>query len=557
MVIPGKEFNSSPEIPVISSSSDIIRQLQPVVIPRITAISHMAVCERAAYNIEFLGMQSGDFNASGEIGSAVHRIVIKSILEIINSIKKGNGSPISKSNAIDLFRTNAIDDVDVNWKRFVLAGIEKPFPTIMEDLDIRAERLVNQLLLLPLADNNRKKKKQQKERGGGGERDEDGKEGYESRLLLLRPEFTIRNLEIPLEGRLDIIKIKLAKVLPGYDNKGEDNYNNNNNNHKNSKYTSSDDLARLKIDDVEIIQIKTGKARPRNARWNLQADAEALLLMKALNLEKPPRYTWQFADKDGKREKFDFAKVYNVVNKFIKLWKSEVAPAITGYCQNCPLKEGCLGWSFAANNKLSQEDLERRRVEFNLSKRIREEISYVDRWKVYVNLKNPQQRQEEGSAITNLRIDMNCIDLESQEIKLLYNDDDNLVSKGRSGEYNSQQRHQYQPLFINNFVDFSVGDYVTISDGNPNLGSNPTAIITDIDIDNQSLKLQLYRNDIYFLLHENRYNSPLTIDRFGFSGLKTMEYLDDFFRDSSYADIILQRTGMSSAADADAAREMI
>src|SRR5215213_9866583 len=243
MMIPRKEFNSSPEIPIISSSSDIIRQLQPIVIPRITAISHMAVCERAAYNIEFLGMQSGDFTASGEIGSAVHRIVIKSTLEIINSIKKGSGSPISKSNAIDLFRNNAINDVDVNWKRFVLAGIEKPFPTIMEDLDIRAERLVNQLLLLPLADN---KKKQ--EGGGRVERDEDGKDGYE-RLVLLRPEFTIRNLQIPLEGRLDLVKIKLAKVLPEIDNKGEDNHNNNNNNDKNSKYTSSDDLDRLKIDD--------------------------------------------------------------------------------------------------------------------------------------------------------------------------------------------------------------------------------------------------------------------------------------------------------------------
>jgi hypothetical protein len=548
MIIPGKEFNPSPEIPVIISSSDVIHQLQPVVIPRITAISHMAVCERAAYNIEFLGMQSGDFTASGEIGSAVHRIVIKSILDIINSIKKGNGSSISKSNAIDVFQTNAIDDIEVNWKRFVLAGIEKPLPTIMEDLDIRAERLVNQLLSLPLAD-DKKNKKQQK---GRRKRDEDGKDGYESRLLLLRPEFTIRNLQIPLEGRLDLVKIKLAEVVPECDNKGEDNYNNNNNNHrhKNNKYTSSEDLARLKIDDIEIIQIKTGKARPRNARWNLQADAEALLLMKALNLEKPPRYTWQFADKDGKREKFDFVKVYDVVNKFIKLWKSEVAPSITGYCQNCPLKEGCLGWSFAANNKLSQEDLERRRVEFNLSKRIREEISYVDRWKVYVNLKDPQQRQEEGSTITNLRIDMNSIDLENQEIKLLYNDD-NCISEG-SGEYIFQQQRQkhQQQLFINNFVDFSVGDSVTISDGNPNVGSNPTAIITDIDLDKQSLKLQLYRNDIYFLLHDNRYNSPLTVDKFGFSSLKTMEYLDDFFRDSPYADIILQRTRMDTTTTA-------
>ena len=172
-MIPVKELDSSSEIPIISSSSDIIRQLQPVVIPRITAISHMAVCERAAYNIEFLGMQSGDFTASGEIGSAVHRIVIKSTLEIINSIKKGNGSPISKSNAIDLFRTNAIDDVDVNWKRFVLAGIEKPFPTIMEDLDIRAERLVNQLLLLPLAD-NKKKKKNQRESKTNSQHDRSG-----------------------------------------------------------------------------------------------------------------------------------------------------------------------------------------------------------------------------------------------------------------------------------------------------------------------------------------------------------------------------------------------
>src|SRR5215204_7289182 len=131
---------SSPQFLASISANDIIREIKPVVIPRISAVSHIAMCERAAYNIDFLGMQSGDFTASGEIGSAVHRIVIKSILEIINSIKKGNGSPISKSNAIDLFRNNAIDDVDINWKRFALAGIEKPFPTIMEDLDIRAER---------------------------------------------------------------------------------------------------------------------------------------------------------------------------------------------------------------------------------------------------------------------------------------------------------------------------------------------------------------------------------------------------------------------------------
>jgi hypothetical protein len=45
----------------------------------------------------------------------------------------------------------------------------------------------------------------------------------------------------------------------------------------------------------------------------LQADAEALLLMKGLNMQKPPKYTGQFADKDGKREKFNFAKVYELV----------------------------------------------------------------------------------------------------------------------------------------------------------------------------------------------------------------------------------------------------
>ena len=60
---------------------------------------------------------------------------------------------------------------------------------------------------------------------------------------------------------------------------------------------------------LEIVQIKTGNYRPRTAVWNLQADAEALLLMQTLNLKEPPKYTWQFADKDGNRKKFDFAKV--------------------------------------------------------------------------------------------------------------------------------------------------------------------------------------------------------------------------------------------------------
>ena len=70
------------------SANDIIREIKPVVIPRISAVSHIAMCERAAYNIDFLGMQSGDFSASGEIGSAVHRIVIKSILETVDNVRK-------------------------------------------------------------------------------------------------------------------------------------------------------------------------------------------------------------------------------------------------------------------------------------------------------------------------------------------------------------------------------------------------------------------------------------------------------------------------------------
>jgi hypothetical protein len=64
------------------------------------------------------------------------------------------------------------------------------------------------------------------------------------------------------------------------------------------------------------------------------------------------------------------------------------------------------------------------------------------------------------------------INPESQEIKLLFNKD-NCES--------------------NTFIDFSIGDYVTISDGNPNLGSNPTATITDIALTEGYIQLQLYR----------------------------------------------------------------
>jgi hypothetical protein len=79
------------------------------------------------------------------------------------------------------------------------------------------------------------------------------------------------------------------------------------------------------------------------------------------------------------------------------------------------------------------------------------------------------------------------------------------------------------------------------------LGSNPTAIITDIDLAKQLVKLQFFRNDLYLLLHDNRQYSTLTIDKFGFTtGLTTIHYLDGFFRQSPYADIILERSGRVS-----------
>jgi hypothetical protein len=135
-------------------------------------------------------------------------------------------------------------------------------------------------------------------------------------------------------------------------------------------------------------------------------------------------------------------------------------------------------------------------------------------------LRDPLQRQKEGAAIANLKIDLTSINPESQEIKLLFNKDN---------------------CEANTFIDFSIGDYVTISDGNPNLGSNPTATITDIALAEGYIQLQLYRNDLYFLLSEDRYKSPVTIDKFGFNNLKTIEYLDDFFRNSPYVDMILQK----------------
>lgn len=146
----------------------------------------MAWCERAAYDISFLGVESNYLPGAGDIGSSVHRIVIKSTLEIIESIK--DGARLSKSEAIDIFSRNAHEEVDVNWKFYVLSGIEKPLPIIMQDLNIRADRLASCLIV-------------------------DGN-GNNYQKLILRPEFTIRNPKIPLEGRLDLLKIKLAEFAP-------------------------------------------------------------------------------------------------------------------------------------------------------------------------------------------------------------------------------------------------------------------------------------------------------------------------------------------------------
>ena len=60
----------------------------------------------------------------GEIGSAIHRIVIKSILEIVQSIKQGNDNNISKQDAKQTFVSNAEQEIDANWKTYALAGIE-------------------------------------------------------------------------------------------------------------------------------------------------------------------------------------------------------------------------------------------------------------------------------------------------------------------------------------------------------------------------------------------------------------------------------------------------
>jgi hypothetical protein len=477
------------------TSKDIIRQINPVVIPRVSAIANMAFCERATYNVSFFGMESDNFTADGVIGNAIHRIILRSLMEIMQSIKNNNNIITSsnfvtkRSKAKETFIHNAKRDIRINWKHFMISNIENPLPSILDDLEIRSDRLVNQIFT----------------------------EEEENKKILFRPEFTIRNTKIPLEGRLDLLKIKLTKK------EREGRLNDYNQNQYLNTYVSADDLVNLEKESVEIVQIKTGNYRPRTAVWNLQADAEALLLMRTLNLKEPPKYTWQFADKDGNRKKFDFAKVFEIIDKYVQIWKSKISPQITGFCPKCPLRDGCLNWAFVSNNTLSENDRIKRNIEFSLSKKIREEVSLDDRWKVYIVLQSPEQRQREGSAITNLYIDTSSIDLDNRKIILLGDDS------------------------FDKLLDFSIGEHVTISDGNPNLGTNPNAVITEIDIDRKSISLEFYRDDLYYLLYDNRDKASLTIDRFNFSsGLTSMKFLDSFFRCSSYADdIVLKKKNVS------------
>ncbi|HET7644765.1 MAG TPA: hypothetical protein VFK40_14770, partial [Nitrososphaeraceae archaeon] len=391
--------------------------------------------------------------------------------------------------ALEVFIRNAERDVKINWKHFMLSDVDNPLPTILNDLETRSKRIIDQLFA----------------------------EEREHNKFLLRPEFTIRNTKIPLEGRLDLLRIKIK------DNEQE---NVDDDSHKNQFYCSyvkANDLVNLDKESVEIIQIKTGNYRQRPPGWNLQADAEALLLMHAFNLKQPPKYTWQFADKDANRKKFNFTKVLEYIDRYIKIWKSEISPEITGFCPNCQLRDGCLNWAFVSNNALTEDERIKRNIQFNLSKKIRKEVSLDDRWKVYVVLHEAEKRQREGTAITNLQIDKSNIDFDRQQITLI------------GDEYFGQ------------FLDFSVGEHVTISDGNPNLGSNPTALISKIDLDKNLITLEFYRDDLYYLFYDNRDKSSFTIDRFNFSnGLTSMKYLDKFYRISPYStDIVLKKRKVS------------
>ena len=120
------------------TSKDVIRKINPVVIPRISAIANIGLCERAAYNISFFGMESdNNFSAEGVIGNAIHRITLRSMIEIIESLKNDSSNAINsstnistkKSKAKEIFIRNAERDIRINWKHFMLSNIENPLPS--------------------------------------------------------------------------------------------------------------------------------------------------------------------------------------------------------------------------------------------------------------------------------------------------------------------------------------------------------------------------------------------------------------------------------------------
>src|SRR5215204_4286657 len=81
------------------TSKDIIRKINPVVIPRVSSLSSMALCERAAYNISFFGMESDNYTADGVIGNAIHRIILRTTMEINQSLR-GNSNTLDYSNVV-------------------------------------------------------------------------------------------------------------------------------------------------------------------------------------------------------------------------------------------------------------------------------------------------------------------------------------------------------------------------------------------------------------------------------------------------------------------------
>jgi hypothetical protein len=74
------------------SYHQVIRHLNPAAIPPVTAITNMGWCGGAAYDISFFGVNGFPENYMGEIGTAIHRIVIKSVLEIVQSIKQSKNN---------------------------------------------------------------------------------------------------------------------------------------------------------------------------------------------------------------------------------------------------------------------------------------------------------------------------------------------------------------------------------------------------------------------------------------------------------------------------------